>query len=145
MAFSRSLRRFFPHFSLVVSVLSFIALLSCATVQKAHADIKSDVSAAFDDMDEDSDTKQARPSEATTEKKASSEDPEWDLASLDTARNAPYLNDVEKDVILEMNKVRSDPKKYAELYIKPQLKYYSGNRYSVQDARRSSRGRGQGG
>jgi uncharacterized protein YkwD len=29
------------------------------------------------------------------------------------------------------NKVRTDPKKYAELYIQPRLRYYSGKNYSV--------------
>jgi uncharacterized protein YkwD len=54
----------------------------------------------------------------------------WDIASLDTAKNAEYLTAIEKDVVLEMNKVRSNPKKYAELYIQPKLRYYSGNNYS---------------
>jgi uncharacterized protein YkwD len=53
----------------------------------------------------------------------------WDIAALDTAKDAAYLSAVEKDVILEMNKVRSDPQKYAELYITPRLQYYSGNMY----------------
>jgi hypothetical protein len=39
----------------------------------------------------------------------------WDIAILDTAANVDYLTGIEKDVILEMNKVRTDPKKYAEL------------------------------
>jgi len=30
-----------------------------------------------------------------------------------------------------MNKVRTDPKKYAELYLKPRLQYFSGKNYSV--------------
>jgi hypothetical protein len=46
----------------------------------------------------------------------------WDIASLDTAANVDYLTGFEKDVILEMNKARSDPKKYAELYIRPTLR-----------------------
>jgi uncharacterized protein YkwD len=54
----------------------------------------------------------------------------WDIETLDTAANADYLTGVEKDVVLEMNKARSDPKKYAELYIRPMLKYYSGKNYS---------------
>ncbi|GHV92112.1 hypothetical protein AGMMS50268_26150 [Spirochaetia bacterium] len=54
----------------------------------------------------------------------------WDIEKLDTAKDADYLSPVEKDVILEMNKVRSDPKKYAELYIKPRLQNYNGNMYS---------------
>jgi uncharacterized protein YkwD len=55
----------------------------------------------------------------------------WDIAALDTAANVSYLTGIEKDVILEMNKVRTDPKKYAELYLQPRLKYYDGKKYSV--------------
>ncbi|MDR2073647.1 MAG: CAP domain-containing protein [Spirochaetaceae bacterium] len=55
----------------------------------------------------------------------------WDIAALDTAANVDYLTAIEKDVILEMNKVRTNPKKYAELYIQPRLRYYSGRNYSV--------------
>ena len=55
----------------------------------------------------------------------------WDIPTLDTAANADYLTGIEKDVILEMNKVRTNPKKYAELYIQPRLRYYSGKNYSV--------------
>jgi uncharacterized protein YkwD len=54
----------------------------------------------------------------------------WDIDALDTARDAEYLTGLEKDVVLEMNKARSSPKKYAELYIQPRLRYYSGNNYS---------------
>ena len=55
----------------------------------------------------------------------------WDIEKLDTAKDAEYLLPVAKDVILEMNKVRTNPKKYAELYIQPRLRYYSGKNYSV--------------
>jgi uncharacterized protein YkwD len=54
----------------------------------------------------------------------------WDIETLDPAIGADYLTGVEKDVILEMNKARSDPKKYAELYIRPTLKYYDGKNYT---------------
>ena len=50
----------------------------------------------------------------------------WDIKGLDTARDIDYLSDVEKDVILEMNKVRANPKQYAELYIKPMLNNFDG-------------------
>lgn len=53
----------------------------------------------------------------------------WDLSVLDTARNVDYLYEVEKNVILEMNMARSNPKKYAEMYIQPRLKNFSGNLY----------------
>jgi uncharacterized protein YkwD len=55
----------------------------------------------------------------------------WEIAILDTAADVDYLSPIEKDVILEMNKVRTNPKKYAELYIQPRLRYYSGKNYSV--------------
>jgi len=50
----------------------------------------------------------------------------WD-ASLDTAREVDYLNDWEKDVIFEMNKVRHDPKRYAQEVLKPLVAYYRGS------------------
>lgn len=53
----------------------------------------------------------------------------WDLSVLDTARNVDYLFEVEKNVILEMNMARSNPKKYAEMYIQPRTKRFSGNIY----------------
>jgi uncharacterized protein YkwD len=37
----------------------------------------------------------------------------WPIKKLDTARDVNYLSDDEKDVILELNKVRYDPAKYA--------------------------------
>ena len=54
----------------------------------------------------------------------------WDLSVLDTARNVDYMFEVEKNVILEMNMARSNPKKYAELYIQPRTKKFSGNLYN---------------
>ncbi len=53
----------------------------------------------------------------------------WDLSVLDTARDADYMADIEKDVILEMNMARSNPAKYAELYIQPRTKKFNGKIY----------------
>jgi len=55
----------------------------------------------------------------------------WDISALDTAADVDYLTPAEKDVILEMNKARADPKKYAELYIKPMLSYKWGGPYGA--------------
>jgi uncharacterized protein YkwD len=57
----------------------------------------------------------------------------WDIPTLDTAKDVDYFTGIEKDVILEMNKVRSDPAKYAELYIKPRFSNYNGKRYMVSE------------
>lgn len=53
----------------------------------------------------------------------------WDLSKVDTARNVNYLTEIEKDVILETNKARTNPAKYAKLYIEPTFKLYSGKYY----------------
>ena len=50
----------------------------------------------------------------------------WNLSVLDTARGVNYLTTEEKNVILELNKVRTNPKEYANLYLVPSLKYYQG-------------------
>ena len=55
----------------------------------------------------------------------------WNVAVLDTAADVDYLTGLEKDIILEMNKVRTNPKKYAELYVQPRIRYFSGRNYSV--------------
>jgi hypothetical protein len=55
----------------------------------------------------------------------------WDISALDTAAKTDYLSPVEKDVILEMNKARNNPKKYAELYIKPMLEYNWGGPFGA--------------
>lgn len=54
------------------------------------------------------------------------QDDGWDIKKLDTARDVNYLTDIEKDVILEMNKVRSDPVKYAEMYVLEIKELYDG-------------------
>ena len=53
----------------------------------------------------------------------------WNLKTLDTARNVSYLTELEKDIILETNMARSNPKKYSEMYIEPRLKKFEGKIY----------------
>jgi len=51
---------------------------------------------------------------------------EWPIKELDTAREVKYLTDDEKDLILELNKVRFNPQKYAEERMKELGNYYDG-------------------
>ena len=51
----------------------------------------------------------------------------WDLQKLDTAREVTYLSEIEKDVVLELNKVRSNPSAYAEAHIEPRRRYFRGS------------------
>lgn len=50
----------------------------------------------------------------------------WDVAALNTAARVEYLTDNEKAVVLEINKLRSDPAAYAVEYLEPMLKMYKG-------------------
>jgi uncharacterized protein YkwD len=51
---------------------------------------------------------------------------DWPIKKLDTARDVIYLSAEEKDVILELNKVRYDPVKYAHENIKWMGVFYEG-------------------
>lgn len=53
----------------------------------------------------------------------------WNAALLDTARGVNYLSAVEKDVVFEINKLRSDPGRYTTLYLVPKRGNYSGKLY----------------
>jgi len=45
-----------------------------------------------------------------------SEPEEWDISSLDTGRELGFLQEYQKNLILEINKMRSDPQKYAKYH-----------------------------
>lgn len=51
-------------------------------------------------------------------------DKNWNISALNTASNASYLTELDKEIILEINKMRSDPARYAEEYITPLAKHY---------------------
>ncbi|MBN2261609.1 MAG: hypothetical protein JW735_01775 [Prolixibacteraceae bacterium] len=49
---------------------------------------------------------------------------QWPIKELDTAREASYLSEKEKDIILEMNMVRHNPTMYAEHMMKWMEAFY---------------------
>ena len=55
----------------------------------------------------------------------------WNLEQLDTALEIDYLTNMEKDIILALNMVRTDPGRYAELYIRPIASSFFGNRRRI--------------
>jgi len=48
----------------------------------------------------------------------------WEIHALNTAAEASYLSSLEKEIVLEINKLRSDPARYANEYISPLAKKY---------------------
>lgn len=51
-------------------------------------------------------------------------------AELQTAKTTSYLDELERDVIHELNKVRSNPKRYAEEYLEELTGAFSGKLYT---------------
>jgi hypothetical protein len=49
----------------------------------------------------------------------------WEIHTLNTGSEASYLSSLEKEIILEINKLRTNPKRYAEDYIAPLAKKYN--------------------
>ena len=50
----------------------------------------------------------------------------WEKARLDTGAPVSYLSPFEKEILLELNRVRTDPKRYARFYITPLLSNFDG-------------------
>jgi hypothetical protein len=59
----------------------------------------------------------------------------WNVDLLNTASSSDFLSDEEKNLILATNMVRSNPAKFAELYVKELLGYYRGKQilYPMED------------
>jgi uncharacterized protein YkwD len=51
----------------------------------------------------------------------------WSLADIDTARDADFLSEAEKDVILASNAVRTDPRRFADIYVAELRSRYAGS------------------
>ena len=125
-------------FLLIIICLLFF---SCETVQGIFNSIGASVSETSSNNNSSSSDSQNRISTTSTttsqtarndpNRRAAQDTANWDIATLDTAANVDYLTGIEKDVILEMNKVRKNPKKYAELYISPMLQYNWGGPFGA--------------
>ncbi len=50
----------------------------------------------------------------------------WPAEKLNTAKDADYLTDEEKNLVLAMNLIRHDPPKYAQMYVYPRFQYFDG-------------------
>ena len=50
--------------------------------------------------------------------------PEWKGDTIDTTASAEYLTEIERQVIIEINMVRTDPAEYAHRYLVPLRAYY---------------------
>ena len=50
--------------------------------------------------------------------------PKWKKGTIDTTAGAEYLTEIERQVIIGINMVRTDPAEYALRYMVPLRSYY---------------------
>ncbi|HKJ43579.1 MAG TPA: CAP domain-containing protein [Sunxiuqinia sp.] len=62
--------------------------------------------------------------------KPSASDPQDWPQGLNTTKDAFYLNQYEKEVVLELNKVRNNPAQYASEYLEPLRLAYDGKKFT---------------
>ncbi len=102
-----------------IILIIIILLASCSTVEK----IVDDISASFKTENEQTASK---PQKEATPIKIEKETP-WDESTINTIENASYLSEIEKQIVIELNKVRTKPQKYSELYLEPMRSLFRGN------------------
>jgi uncharacterized protein YkwD len=110
-----------------------LLLVGCASFDQfrqglADAQAQRDAQAEQARVERDAQAERARAeADANAREEKARDDSSWGVSRLDTARSVAYLTENEKDVILEINKARSNPARYAEQYVKPLLSRFSGN------------------
>lgn len=110
----------------VLAVLSAVAVpMSAGSIKDKFCSFKE--SLKKDTKNEDKSTKSSKTN--SKYKRETVDESIWDLSALDTARDAEFMDEIEKDIVLEMNMARSNPKKYAELYLEPRVKKFKGKLY----------------
>ena len=111
-----------------IALFTVCIIISCGSFQSASGSMGNSTSGAAGNPNNRVNSGSNR---NDSNRRADPDSANWDISSLDTAAEMDYLSPAEKDVILEMNKVRADPKKYAELYIQPILQYNWGGPFGA--------------
>jgi uncharacterized protein YkwD len=93
-----------------ILLISFAVLVSCQSIGAAFSE---------------SDNANPKPS-LVAEPSADSLSAKWTKENVDPTVGADYLTEVEKQVIIEINMLRTDPASYALNFLKPLRQYYRG-------------------
>ena len=94
----------------ITSILALVVLLSCSSGRHIP-NHTTGTSTGFDSQSS------VGTENSNWQQKTTINNSHWDIESLDTARNVSYLSEVEKDIVLELNKVRVNPSAYARVYL----------------------------
>ena len=111
-----------------LGVLLVLALLaSCMSINNALSDINSSIHSPANITEDKESTVQAKNDRAgrhTGQAPLESISPKWKKETFDTTAGVEYLTDSERQVIIEINMVRTNPAEYARSFLVPLRSYY---------------------
>jgi uncharacterized protein YkwD len=111
-----------------LSILLVLALLvSCESINSAFSDDSSSTQSRVNNAEDNGSTVQVKNEQTghnTGQAPLDSMSPEWKKETIDTTAGAGYLTEIERQVIIEINMVRTDPAEYARRYLVPLRSYY---------------------
>lgn len=102
-------------------------LVSFVSINWSHPDDSSSAQSPVNIAEDKESTAQVRDDQAkqsSGQVQLDSMSPKWKRETIDTTVSSGYLNDVEREVIIEINMVRTDPAEYARRYLAPLRSYY---------------------
>ncbi len=108
-------------------LLIFALLISDEFIHEAFADASSSTQSPANSINGKGPTVQVKNDQAvhnTSQAPQDSMSEKWKSYKIDTISNADYLTETEKQVIIEINMVRTDPAEYARLFLVPLRSYY---------------------
>jgi len=117
--------------------LFLVVLVSCGTLGIAQTDPGTPSGGSADGNTARAKTHDALPGRSNAPSAPDKDPPlesmssKWKREIVDTGASAEYLTETEKQVVLEINKVRADPAEYAGRYLVPIRVFYHGKLFRV--------------
>jgi len=108
-------------------LLALAVLVSCASINSARSDLSSSNQQSKNSGDDKGShlrVKNDRSDPHKGQTPCDSMSPTWEMGINDTIAHADYLKEIERQVIIEINMVRTDPSEYARKYLVPMRAYY---------------------
>ena len=102
-------------------------LVSCVSINNALSDVNSFIHSPANSTEGKPSTAQAKNDQTrhyAGQEPLDSMSPKWKKGIVDTTAGVEYLTDIERQVIIEINMVRTDPAQYARSFLVPLRSYY---------------------
>ena len=108
-------------------LLVLALLVSCVSINNALSDVNSFIHSPANSSEGKESTAQAKNDQTrhyAGQEPLDSMSPKWKKEIIDTTAGVEYLTDIERQIIIEINMVRTDPAEYARCFLVPLRSYY---------------------